>query len=292
MSAADNYGVQLDARLVRLRFPDYCFVCAKELSRGDHVWWHDERRFVTCGGCLQLGDGNGRANRRHEPPDLRSPLGWAHDVLKYEKIRARREEQQRALELLGRMGSEIWDISYERPSGSIWRDADATGQRIVGKMLDQLVSRGVLVLHDVRMRGERRHIDHVVIARSGVHVIQSDQHINKRIEVKRSGPLFAREIGLYVGGQDHTAIAAEMDYQVAKIHELIADTFGGTITPVTPVLCFVHAHWGWPRRRLAIGDIEILWPKALMTLLGRPGLLQREHIEELGGRLASRLVYD
>lgn len=279
--------MQLEARLVRLRFPDYCFVCARELERGDHVWWHDERRFVTCPACLSREAGDDL-----NPPDLRSPLGWAHDSLKYEKMRARRREEQRMLETLGRIGSDIWDISYERPSGSIWRDPGGVGQRIVGKMLDQLVSRGVVVLHDVRMRSERRHIDHVVVARSGVHIILSEQQLAKRIEVRRSGPALARQNRLLIGGDDQTALAEEIGHQVTKIEELVGGTPGGLVTQITPVLCFVHAGWGWPRRRLAIGDIEILWPKALLTILGRPGPLSRVQIEELGGRLASRLVYD
>jgi hypothetical protein len=285
---ADALAVQLEARLVRLRFPDYCFVCAKELERGDHVWWDDQRRFATCPACLSVdADGEGT----DEPPDLLSPLGWAHDVLKYEEKRAQRDEEQHSLEKSGRLGSQIWDISAERRADTIWRDGSGEGHRTVGRMLDQLVSKGVVVLHDVRMRAERRHIDHVVVVRSGVHIIDSEQHVSKRIRVKRSGPLLARETRLFVAGRDHTALAAQMDYQVAKVQDLIGDTFAATVTQVTPVLCFVHARWGWPPRRLAIGDIEVLWPKALMTLLGRPGPLRRGHIEELGGRVASRLAY-
>ena len=45
-------------------------------------------------------------------------------------------------------------------------------------------------------------------------------------------------------------------------------------------------------QRLALGNVETLWPKVLLRLLSRPGSLSRDDIEAIGCRLASRLVYD
>jgi hypothetical protein len=278
--------MQVESRLVRLRYSGHCFICAKELGRGTNAWWHDGRRFVICEGCQELEAVVGKT-----PPDLRFPSGYAHDWAQRERQQRVRAEEEKVMAAYAALGDEVWDICRERPAAAIWPDG-STGPRIVGRMLDALVPRGIVVLHDVQLRAERRHIDHVVVAPSGIHIIQSEQFIDTKIEVRRSRLLGRREKQLLIGGRDCTSLVEDMRQQVRKIDQLTGSVDAMTGTEITPVLCFVHADWGWPRRRLAFGEIEILWPKVLLRVLNRPGSLGHAQIEELGGRLASRLSYD
>ncbi len=80
----------------------------------------------------------------------------------------------------------------------------AEGEERVGARLDRLVSESVRVLHDRRIPGSRANIDHLVVAPSGVHVIDSKKY-QGRPERRAEGGLFRPRVErLVVGGRDRT----------------------------------------------------------------------------------------
>jgi hypothetical protein len=63
----------------------------------------------------------------------------------------------------------------------------------------------VLALHDRRIPGSRANIDHVVVAPSGVWVIDAKLYQGK-VERRTSGPIWRRELSVFVGGRDRTKV--------------------------------------------------------------------------------------
>jgi hypothetical protein len=279
----------IEARLIRMRYPGECLVCAKELGSGDRAWWNEERRFVACVTCSGHGDDSLETPLALAP--LHIPVGWAHQSSQHRRMKELRQGDDTIRTAYASLGSLIWNVCDARSSTKVW-GPDATGQRVVGEMLDALVAHGMIVLHDVRLPSERNKIDHVVIAPSGIHVIDSKHFPGDRVEVRRGGRFLANSARLHVGGRDSTQVVEHMGHQVRKIYAFTNDLPSAAEMTVTPIVCFVDANWRWPRHRLGLGSVEILWPKALMRLLTRSGPLGRYEIEELGCRLASRLVYD
>jgi hypothetical protein len=276
----------VDARLIRMRYPGECLVCAKDLTRGDHAWWNDQRRFVTCVECSGIAD-----DPDFMPPDLLVRTGFANEQHKRDEIGRIRDADNTIRAAYADLGRLIWDVSSARNATKVW-GSSSHAKRVIGAALDHLVDHGMVVLHDVRMPSERKKIDHVVIAPSGIHAIDSKSFPDERVELTKGKRFSRHSSGLSVGGRDFTHLVEHLGHQVRRIHAFTSDLDAAWDTSITPILCFVDAGWKRPKRRLALGSVEILWPKALMRLLSRPGPLRREQIEEIGCRLASRLVYD
>ena len=269
-----------------MRYPGECLVCAKDLTRGDHAWWNEDRRFVTCVEC------SGSAEDPDvTPPDLLVRTGFANEQHKRDELRRLHDADHTIRAAYADLGRLIWDVSSARNSTKVW-GSTSHAKRVVGGALDHLVDHGMVVLHDVRMPSERKKIDHVVIAPSGIHAIDSKHVPGERIELKKGKRFIGHSSELSVGGRDFTHLVENLGHQVRRIYAFTNDLESAWNTSITPILCFVDADWKRPKRRLALGSVEILWPKALMRLLSRPGPLRREQIEEIGCRMASRLVYD
>lgn len=269
-----------------MRYPGECLVCARDLGRGDHAWWNAERRFVTCVDCSGIDE-----DPDYVPPDLRHRTGFAGENAKQDELRRIRAVDTTIRSAYADLGRLIWDVSSARSSTRVWGPS-SVAKREVGRLLDALVDHGMVVLHDVRMPSESKKIDHVVVAPSGIHAIDSKHFPGERVELRRAKRFIGHSSALVVGERDHTHLVDNMGHQVRRIYAFTNDLRALDDTVVTPMICFVDADWRRPRRRLALGSVEILWPKVLMRLLCRPGPLGREQIEEIGCRLASRLVYD
>ncbi len=101
---------------------------------------------------------------------------------------------------------------------------------------------GVTVLNDRRVPGTRGNIDHIVIAPAGVFVV--DTKLYKGVIEVRDLGLFKSDKRLYVGRRDCSHLAANMEWQITAVREVItaaaADLSGVSIEPV---LYFVDGDW-------------------------------------------------
>ena len=84
----------------------------------------------------------------------------------------------------------------------------AAGERRLGDLLDRLAAGGrISVLHDRGLPGSSANIDHLVVAASGVWVIDAKNYTGRVEVVDRGG---GRRTGarLVVGGRDRTSLVA------------------------------------------------------------------------------------
>lgn len=271
-------------RLLKLRRQGSCVLCSTNIGIGTEAWWDAAARTVTCVTCM--------SSSELPAPDLSAPIGRAGTSAAREYTRRSASDESRIRARFKRFGGLIWTLSAERTSTRVW-STGAEGERIVGEYLDRLVAAGSVVLHDVRFPGERANVDHIVVVPSGIHIIDTKLYREKKIIVRRTGSILARTPPhLFVGGRDQMRLVEGLKNQVVKVDKLVRDLRAAMQAPVTPVLCFVYADWGWPRMSMSIDAVRIVWPKALVKLLRRPGPLTREQIEELGTRLATSLLHD
>lgn len=92
-----------------------------------------------------------------------------------------------------------------------------------------------VVLHDRAIPGSRANIDHIVIAPSGVWVIDSKRYKGKVAVVK---PLLART-KLTINGRDKSKLIDGLAQQVALVKDVMAEVAPGV--PVRGALCFVDS---------------------------------------------------
>ena len=262
------------AVLIRLRYPARCVVCGSELEKGAQAHWDRDAKAATCVRCLE--------------PDLveatieRGEAGGSA-AREWQRRHDRREQDVRAR--WGKLGGLVLAASADPHSTNAW-GYGAKGERALGGMLDPLREEGLAVLHDRRIPGSRANIDHLVVAAAGVFVVDAKNY-KGRVERRDRGGLFSVDDRLYVGGRDKTSLLGGMAKQAEAVRTALAPDLA--VPQLTQVLCFVDADWSLFARPLRFGDVHVLWPRALGTLLRAEGPLTRDLVERVEQRLALML---
>ena len=176
-------------RKLRLRYPARCCICRCELKRGNDAWWDSETTCLVCGGGAALA------------AELTGTAG-ASGRQKYERLHARREQKVRN-KWGRRVGGLVLALSDDPQSTQAWRTGSVGEQRLA-RFFERELPKSVLALHDRRIPGSRANIDHFVVAPSGVWVIDA-KHQGK-VERRTSGPIWRRELSVFVGGRDRTKV--------------------------------------------------------------------------------------
>lgn len=148
----------------------------------------------------------------------------------------------------------------------------------VGALLESLRPHGVAPLHDRRIPGSHANIDHVVVAPSGVWIVDSKNH---RGRIERRGR--RRDLRLYVEGRDRTHLAAGMGYQYAAVRAAMS---AGDV-PVHRVLCFTGAEWPFFAKPFDVDGVWVTWPRALIDTIKRAGDCGSS-VGEISSELAAR----
>jgi hypothetical protein len=186
----------------------------------------------------------------------------------------------------GKLGGIVLALTDDPHSTNAWAYG-ANGERALGKVLDPLREEGIAVLHDRRIPGSRANIDHLVVSRAGVFVIDAKNYLG-RVERRVRGGWFSSEELLYVGGRNKTTLIIGMAKQSAAATTALGDAFGSV--PVVQAVCFTAAEW--PRffpTPIRFGDVHVLWPGALVKLIRGEGALDQQHIAQIERQLAIRL---
>jgi hypothetical protein len=169
-------------------------------------------------------------------------------------------------------------------AGAPWAKG-AEGEERVGRMLDTLAAEGkVAVLHDRRIPRLRANVDHLVVAPTGVWVVDS-KHYRGRVAVVDAGA--ADDAGaaggeavaggdpapprLTVDGCDRTKLAAGVRGQAEHVARALQPAYRDV--PIHPTLCFVDA-----KRRLGsaareVDGVLVTWERDLARRLRAPGRL-------------------
>ncbi len=139
----------------------------------------------------------------------------------------------------------------------------------------------VALLHDRAVPGSRANIDHLVVAPSGVWVVDAKRYAG-RVRVRRPllGPATLR-----IGGRDRTALVAG----VLRQAELVARVVHAHVpsAAVRGAVCFVDGDLpllGVP----TVDGVAVLHRRALRRCLDADGPLRPEHVTALAAVLAER----
>lgn len=176
----------------------------------------------------------------------------------------------------GKAGASAQRQADIRRDGESWAKG-AAGERTVGGVLDGLVPRGVVVLHDRAIPGSRANIDHITVGPRGVHVIDAKRYAGK-VELRGSR--------LFVKGRHRGKLVEAMERQAWEVEAALAQVD----VPVRPVLCFADAQWGLFRRPFMVGRVTVTWPERLEELVWEPpGPLGAGEVQRLGAVLRGAL---
>jgi hypothetical protein len=176
----------------------------------------------------------------------------------YERRKARDEERLRYK--WGPFGGIAVALSDERQSTKAWARG-AAGEERLGARLDALASAEIAVLHDRRIPGTRANIDHIVVTKVGIWVIDAKRY-KGRPELRVEGGFRRPRVEkLLVGGRDCTKAVDGVIRQVELVRKVAGDV------PVTGALCFVDADWPLLGGSFTTRNVHVLWPRRLAKAL-------------------------
>lgn len=264
-----EFAEVLDDKRMRLRYAGTCRLCATDLPAGTRAVYERSSRSVRCLECSTVAttvvdDEPAGPERSPVPPaPLRDAGGPAGGSARREFERRRDARERRVRERHPRIGGFLLAITEEPQSTRAWRTG-ADGEQFVGGRLDSLVGDDLVVLHDRRIPRTRANIDHVVVSRAGVFVVDAKKY-KGRPALRVEGGLFSpRTEKLVVGGRNCSGLVDGALEQVELVRAAVDDP----AVPVTGVLCFVDADWPLIGGAFETRGVHVLWPKRLLQLVG------------------------
>jgi hypothetical protein len=157
----------------------------------------------------------------------------------------------------------------------------------VTEALDALPT--ITVLHDCRVGGTRRRfagppIDHLVIAPSGVWVVDAKTHYGP-LEVRRfGGGLTPRVEQLFINNRERTPLITVVGQQVAAVEAALA----GHAVSVRGVICFLDSVLPWVTETVA--GIPLVNQDDLLALIEQDGELDTDARAAVTALLQPRLL--
>ena len=248
---------------MKLRYAGACRICGTELpARAEAIY---ERTSKTVR-CVECPPSPSEAPIGLVDPGLTEPLaddpapGAAGGSARREYERRKAKDEERLREKWGRFGGIAVALSDERQSTTAW-ERGAVGEERLGARLDALASQDIAVLHDRRIPRSKANIDHIVITRAGIWVIDAKRYKGKPELRVEGGILRPRVEKLLVGRRDCTELVDGVLKQVDHVRDEVGDM------PITGALCFVEADWPLIGGAFTTRGVHVLWPKRLVSLL-------------------------
>ena len=202
---------------------------------------------------------------------------------KYEQLSSRREN--RMDEKYGRLAGVVKFLSQEPQSITAWKTG-AEGERIFAQRINDLLGDRAVLLNDRSIPGSRANIDHLVVAPSGIWVVDAKKYKGV-VEKRNCGNVFSPRHELYVGGRNQMKLVAGLNRQVDVVKEAL-NTFEYPVT-VSSALCFVETEWKMFSNPFQVQDTWICSPKKLARLMDAESGLSPEAILEVASFLARAL---
>ncbi len=233
---------------MRLRYAGTCRLCGTDQAARTDAVYERATRTVRCVSC--------------EPPaDAVVERGVAGASARREFERRRSNERATSQARYGRrLGNLVWAAFVDKPSTQSWKRG-AEGEERVGAMLDELAN--VAVLHDRRIPGSRANIDHIVVTRTRVWVVDPKRYTGRPELKVEGGILRPRVEKLMVNHRDRTKLVDGVLRQVALVQDVVGDT------PVAGALCFVDADWSlMALNGFATRGVQAVYPRLLKKRLG------------------------
>ena len=166
----------------------------------------------------------------------------------------------------------------------------AAGEYLMDLSLHNHLNEGSVILTDRGVPGTKSNIDHIVVAPSGVWIIDSKVWRGK-IEYK-STSMFGMEKRLFVGGKDRTSAVEAIFNLVIPVAQVIGDKS----IPIKQALVFVDGDWSDASAARIVTSrpyqhlgVWISWPKAIWKKINEPGPLDADAVKRIGAHLEAHL---
>lgn len=191
------------------------------------------------------------------------------------------------------MAAKVLPHEAENPSGRVAAvqpprtTLNGTNSCGLSAHLHQELHGRAVVLDDRRVPGAKATVTHIVVAPSGVWVVEA-KDLEGRVERRDVGGWFRVDERLYVAGKDKSHLVDGLDRHVIAIENLLAQA-GLTSVPVHAALCFVNSDWGWFAKPFSLSGVWVTWPERLTELVLQWKAIPDPEFDSLARAIAARL---
>lgn len=273
-----------------LRRDDTCSACLAILFAGTTAWWDNGTRKVTCEQCH---DSTNKESHLESLPDTEDEsvpsvaqtieAGIAGHSAMEEYLRRHDKREARIDAKFGRFAGVIKFLTDDPQSVTAWRKG-SVGERKLAASLNETLGDRAILLHDRRVPRTKGNIDHLVVAGSGVWVVDAKNY-SGLVQLRDVGGFFKVDKRLYVGGRDRTKVIDGLDWQVNAVTKALA----GRDVPVRGAICFTDAEWGWFAKPFALRGTFVSGPNGLARKISETSSLNAEEIQEVAVHLSTAL---
>lgn len=254
---------------MRLRYAGICARCGLALGRDAEALYDAQARTVRCVECPTPSD-------EGQQTAFEGGVAGASALREFDRRKAAREIKVKR-QLGSFLGGVTLAITPEPQSTRAWQRG-ALGEQKLGRALAAVAD--LRVLHDRRVPGTKGNIDHLLVSRSGVFVVDAKMYTGE-IRVRDRGGLFATDERLYVGRRDCSELAENMEWQVNAVRAALEASALPTMPRVTPVLCFVDGDWPLLFRRDSYRNVRLEGARSIIKLIARDPVLDVAAMHEI-----------
>ena len=155
------------------------------------------------------------------------------------------------------------------------------GRRELREFLDDMVDGFGVALHDRAVPGRRWHIDHLVVAPSGVWAIAAMRYSGRVVQQGHG-----HRARLMVCGKDRSSLASDLERPVHAVNVAMHRAGEGS-RALHPVVCLVNSEWGMFARPFDVHGVVVTWPERLAQAIRAGGSMTRDDIDRLAARLSA-----
>lgn len=252
-----------------------CATCSTALPEGSRALWNGKLKKLSCLEHVALDE---------IEVETASSTAGASARAEHERRKNRYEKKVRQAHPI--LGGLILAVNAEPQRVQAW-EKGARGEEAIGTFLDQQAAAGgYRTLHDRRIPGTKANIDHIVIAPSGVYVIDAKNY-RGMVTIERQGGWLSKESAtLRVGSRNCTSLVAGVQWQVGVVRNALAAQFSEI--PVRGMLAFYAAEWPWLGKPQEIDGV-LINGKGIGPIINRAGALECAQLETLAKALSAAL---
>jgi hypothetical protein len=219
-----------------------------------------------------------------KPPVLVKPEsgeGGASARKQYERLHQKRDEMLD--HRYGRFAGVVKFLSDDPQSARAWAKG-SSGEQLLAAALEKRIGDRAVILNDRKIPRSSANIDHIVIAATGVWVIDAKKYTG-RLQRRDKGGWRKVDYHVYVNGRDQTKLVAGLHKQAAVVRTALGDLD----VPIHSAICFVEAEWDFFLKPFQIESVWITYGRHLCEMIGGEGPLSDEQVLEVSNDLAIKL---
>jgi hypothetical protein len=282
-------------KLMVIRRRGGCVACNAELAPKTRAWWDSTAKEVTCTTCrpadfpepvsvFESAMASAAPKPLPPPVPIDRGTGGISAMKEHQRRAAKHEKKIEEKWGTGRIGKVAKFFADEPQSTKAWAKG-ADGEIRLAKRLDRDLAGFATVLHDRKVPKTRGNIDHLVVAASGIWIIDAKNYSGK-VECRDVGDLRTIDNRLYVSNRNQTKLLAGMGWQGEAVQRAI-DSIGFGDVPVHRCICFTSAEWDRFSKPFTIDEVWVGWPNAVISAIQTEQVLDPATTNTLSHHLSS-----